>query len=322
MLIFCIVLLVTFACAQPTPPDAFPPSWYTWVVTTVVESGVSKPIYSLGQLVAFNLPQRWSCRLNQQDLVNPKADRPVDYCDFSAGKHYMLNSTVSNSTCSGDPTIVDNIERISYPPEYLSVAVYFGTDKVNQKDCYHFVASNIFIDNKNVQMDVWTATDNNFPCQISVTDLTVTPRIITTWAFDGFGLVIPTDAVNQCLASKILCAQADWLCHPTAAATDQELLASLNWVCNPAYLDCTPIYPGGPFYLPNTPRDHSKWAFNAYFIKNRTTQGPAACYFGGVAELVPPPTPEEMLTFTSSMSNSTQTFLQFAYDLTCERTVQ
>jgi hypothetical protein len=311
-------LTVNFACAQPTPPDAFPPSWYTWVVSSIVEVGVSKPIYSFGQLIAFNLDQRWSCRINQQDLVDPKVDRPVDFCDFPVGKHYMLASTVPGSTCDGSPTIVDNIERIIYPPEYLAVARYFGTDKVNQKDCYHFVALNIVLDNKNVQMDVWTATESGFPCQISITDLTVTPKTITTWAFDGFSLVIPNDAINQCLASKILCDQPNWLCHPIPQATDQQLVNALNWVCNPSILDCSPIYPGGEFYLPNTPRDHSKWAFNAYFIKNRTTQGPAACDFGGVAHIVPPPT--NMVT--SSLYNSTRTFLQsFSLDLTCEKSI-
>jgi len=319
MIIFCILLLfVNIISAQPTPPTAFPPNWYTWVVSSMVQEGVSKPLYSYGQLVAFQQQEKWSCRINQQDLVNPKADRPVDFCDFAAEKHYMLASTVPGSTCAGSPTIVDNIDRIVYPPEYLSVARYFGTDKVNQKDCYHFVASNIVIDNKNVQMDVWTSTDSGHPCQISVTDLTVTPKIITTWAFDGFGVFIPNDAINQCQASKILCDQPDWLCHPTPEATDQQLNSALTWVCNPSLLDCTPIYPGGQYYLPNTPRDHSNWAFNAYFIKNRTTQGPAACDFGGIAHLVPPAS--DMAPLKSVEYNSTRTFLQFSLDLTCEKT--
>jgi hypothetical protein len=317
--LFC-ALLVTFTCAQPppTPPDSFPPSWYTWVVTTVIEVGGTKPIYSVGQLVAFNMQQAWSCRLNQQDLVTPLPNRPVDHCDFTAGKHYELDSTTPGVTCSSTIDIENNLALITYPAEYLAAAVFFGIDRVNQKECNHFVATNIVIDDKNVQMDVWTSTDGNFPCQISVTDEDSTPRTITTWAFDGFGMVIPLDAVNQCMAAKLICAQPNWLCHPTAGATDQQLLPALNWVCDPTLLDCSPIAPGGEFYFPNTPRDHAKWAFNAYYLKNRSTQGPAACSFGGLGEIVPPPT--QFLSQRYGLgSNSTRTFLQFSHDLTCER---
>jgi len=286
--LFFFGLLVIFTCAQPTPPDSFPPSWYTWVVTTVLEVGGTSPKYAMGQLVAYNLQQAWYCRLNQQNLVSPQPDRPVDHCDFTAGKHYMLANTIPGVTCGSTVDIESGMGIITYPPEYLARAVFFGVDRVAQKECNHFVATGIVIDGKNVQMDVWTSTDASFPCQISVTDFDANPRTITTWAFDGFGTVIPSDSVNQCLAAKLICAQPDWLCHPIATATDQQLQTALNWVCSPSILDCSPISPGGEFYIPNTPRDHSKWAFNAYYLKNRSTQGPGACSFGGLADIVPP----------------------------------
>jgi len=169
-------LLLTIAYTQPTPPSSFPPSWYTWVVTSIAEVGIDRPFYSVGQLVAYNMQQNWTCRLNQQNLLAPKPNRPIDQCDYSTGKHYMLDSTVPGSVCSGTSAIETGMDIITYPPEYLAVARFFGVDKVNQKDCNHFVASDIVIDGNHVQMDVWTAVDNSLPCQISVTDLTVTPK--------------------------------------------------------------------------------------------------------------------------------------------------
>jgi len=301
-------------CSQPTPPRTFPPSWYTWMVTTVVQTGVEKPIYNVGQLVAYNIAENWSCRLNQQDLLNPKPYRPVDMCDYTPGEHYMLDSTLPDATCTGQSTLAGSMQVIFYPQEYLSEAVFFGVDRINQKDCNHFVAFQIIIDDKLSQMDVWTAVDNSFPCQVSHTDLTT--KVVTTWAFDGFGTTFPIDAINQCFAAQIMCAQPDWLCHPRPGIDPQQILAALQWVCNPAILDCTPIRPGGDFYLPNTPQDHAKWAFNAYYRLHRTVQGPAACHFGGIAVLVPPP--QDSLN-NGTLSSGKSFLAAFSRDITCER---
>jgi len=309
-------LLLTIAYTQPTPPSSFPPSWYTWVVTSITEVGIDKPYYSVGQLVAYDMQQNWSCRLNQQDLISPKPYRPVDQCDYRAGKHYMLDSTIPGSVCSGSTTVDTGMEVYTYPQEYLDVARFFGIDKVNQKECNHFVASDIVIDSDHVQMDVWTAVDDSLPCQVSITELTATPKRIFTWAFDGFTISIPADSTNQCFAAKILCDQPDWLCHPKPGVPDSQLIEALTWVCNPIHLDCGPIAPGGDHHFPNTPQDHSKWAFNAYYRLNRYTQGPAACNFNGLAQLVPPPNYSPLPT----PLNNTPSFLQyFSYDLTCER---
>jgi len=311
-----IVLLVHVACGQLTPPLTFPPSWYTWLVTSVFEVGNNRPIYNVGQLVAYNIAENWSCRLNQQNLLNPIPNRPVDFCDYTTGKHYWLDSTVPDATCSGQSNLVNSMQVIMYPPEYLAVAKFLGVDRVNQKDCNHFVAMDIIIDNQLSQIDVWTATDNSFPCQISHTELT--SKILTTWAFDGFGTTFPIDSRNQCIASRIMCTQADWLCHPIPGTDQRRLITALEWVCNPQILDCSPIEPGGDYYYPNTPEDHAKWAFNAYFLLHRTVQGPAACSFGGIAQLVPP---THFSTHNVTSSSGFKTFLDLiSNDITCERT--
>jgi hypothetical protein len=271
---------------NPTPPTTFPPSWYTWVVTSVVKTTGGKPLYDYGQLVAYDAVNQWSCRMNQQDLLNPKPLRPVDYCDYTKGAHYTLPSTLANSTCSGNVKIPGNLTAIPYPPAYLAAAKFFGVDKVNQLTCNHFVASSIVIDGDTLQMDVWTDTHTNFPCQISVTDFTTS--IVTTWAFDGFTTTIPPDSTNQCLAAKIMCAEVNWVCNAKPGTPDAQLINALGWVCGAGGLNCAPINPGGSNYIPNTPIAHANWAFNAYYDIYRTTQGPGACNFGGIAEIVPP----------------------------------
>jgi len=310
------VLAITCVYAQnPTPPASFPPAWYTWVVTSVVKVGVDKPLYDVGQLIGYDSINKWSCRLNQQDLLTPKPNRPVDYCDYSGGKHYSMLSTLPNATCSSSVATQGTLTSIPFPAEYLAAAKFIGVDKVNQDTCNHFVATPIMVNGTNIQMDVWTDTKTNYPCQISITQLST--QIITTWAFDGFGTVFPPDSVNQCLATKIMCAEPNWVCWPKSGITDQQLISALGWVCDPSHLDCTPINPGGAHYLPNTPTDHAKWAFTAYYDLHRTVQGPAACDFGGIAQIVPPATarlsPKKVLDVGQD-----DFFAVFSNNLTCE----
>jgi len=309
-------LFFHLTCSQPTPPRTFPPSWYTWLVTTVVQVGVEKPLYDVGQLVAYNIAENWSCRLNQQNLINPTPARPVDYCDYSVGRHYWLASTVPSATCAGQITLDTTMGVIMYPLEYLAVARFFGVDQVNQKECNHFVATNIMINNKLSQLDVWTDVDDDLPCQMSYTELST--KIITNWAFDGFGTTFPIDTINQCLAAKIMCTQADWVCHPIPGTDQQRIISALQWVCDPVHLDCSPIQPGGDYYEPNTPEDHAKWAFNAYYLLHRTTQGPGGCTFGGIAQLVPPAYTEFS---PQNVTVSGRSILDLiTNDITCERT--
>jgi hypothetical protein len=309
-----LIVLFNFSFGQ-TPPSSFPANWFTWTVTTVIKVGETRPTHSFGQLISYSVDSQWSCRLNQQNLLQPRVNRPVDYCDFESGVHSMLDSTSPDTSCTGTSTLEGTIGIVTYPPEYLKTARFLGVDRVNQKDCNHFVAYRMQIDGKELQMDVWTAIDDSYPCQISITDLDT--LILTNWAFDGFGTIFPSDAINQCLAAKIMCTQANWICQPKPGTPLAQLVAALDWVCDPTHLDCSPIEPGGPYYLPNTPEDHAKWAFNAYFRLHRPVQGPAACYFGGIAELVPPPS---KINPQLSTSNRTIDLLDvFTLDLTCER---
>jgi len=285
-LLFLFVSVYAITAQNPTPPTTFPATWYTWVVTSVTKSGVSKPLYDFGQLIAYDSVNQWSCRLNQQDLINANPNRPVDYCNYKGELHYSIPNTYSNVTCASSVATQGNLTSIPYPPEYLNAAKFFGVDKVNQLTCNHFVASGIMIAGETLQMDVWTDTKTNMPCQISVTDLSTT--VVTTWAFDGFTIAIPPDSINQCLAAMILCAENNWVCNAMSSATDAQLIAALSWVCGAGGLNCGPINPGGSNYYPNTPQAHADWAFNAYYLLYRTTQGPAACNFGGIAQIVPP----------------------------------
>jgi len=297
-----------------TPPTSFPPTWYTWVVTSVVKPGVSKPLYDYGQLIAYDSINQWSCRLNQQDLLNPNPNHPVDHCDYKAQSHYTLPSTASNVTCGGTTVAQGNLTSIPYPSQFLAAAKFIGIDKVNQLSCNHFVASNIVLDGDTLQMDVWTSTQTGYPCEISITDLTT--KIVTTWAFDGFGTVFPSNSVNQCMAAKIMCAETNWVCNAKPGTSDQLLINALGWVCGSGGLNCAPINPGGDHYLPNTPIAHANWAFNAYYLSYRVVQGPGACDFGGIAQIVPP------TNYTDVVYNSPRAvrdvYQFFSNSLTCD----
>eukprot|EP01123_Difflugia_compressa_P000626 TRINITY_DN10734_c0_g1_i1.p1 TRINITY_DN10734_c0_g1~~TRINITY_DN10734_c0_g1_i1.p1 ORF type:complete len:316 (-),score=51.74 TRINITY_DN10734_c0_g1_i1:103-1050(-) len=280
---FVLVLVFVGLCfSDPTPPTSFPPTWYTWVVTSVVKVGVDKPLYDVGQLVMYDSLHKVSCRYFQQNLIQPVSARPVDLCDYNSGSHYAIGDVLSNSSCLGVTSLPSNLSAVGYPPEYLAAAKFLGVNKVAQKDCNHFNAMNIQIGGRLVQMDVWTTTDTSFPCEISITDSS--SSIITTWAFDGFDQVIPPNAVSQCTAAKLVCTPSI-MCRAKTTASDPDLQAALGWVCTPPHLDCSPIQPGGAHYYPNTLRDHCDWAFNSYFELWKASQGPSACDFSGNAEL-------------------------------------
>jgi len=321
MKVLFLVLVILFAAVHPAdqqtpvPPRVWPPTWYTWVVTSVVRVG-EKPLYNVGQLISYDLVNQIACRFNQQNLLAPIPSRPVDVCDYKALSHYMLDDILPNTTCRGTTAIEGTLGQIAYPAEYLATARFIGVDKVAQKDCNHFVATGILIDGDNYQVDVWTTTDTSYPCQITVTDLTT--KTITNWAFDGFQNFIPVTANEQCSAGKILCLQPNWLCRPIPTTPVDKLIAALTYVCNPSILDCSPINPGGQFYIPNTPIDHCNWAFNAYFRLHRASQGLGACSFGGIAQLVPP------TSYYPSYDSSNSTMLSilrafFSNNLVCDR---
>jgi len=319
MQVICLLLallVASFAQPIPPPPTTWPGTWYTWVVTSVVKVGVDKPLLVSGQLISYDTIGQFACRYLQQNLLTPVPSRPLDVCDYGAGLHYMMNDIIINSTCVGTSPLEGKLAQIVYPAEYLAAARFLGVDKVAQKDCNHFVAMSIVIDGENVQMDVWTAVDTSYPCQISVTDLVT--RVVTTWAFDGFAGSIPPAAAAQCSAAKIMCAEEKWVCNPKPNTDPAQLGAALTWVCDPAHLDCSPINPGGPHYIPNTLLDHCTWAFNAYYRLHRTTQGVSACDFGGIGNIIPPPTNGSVLA-----SSNRATFNQvFSNNIVCDRAAE
>jgi len=225
----------------------------------------------------------------EQNLVNQSFARPADYCDYNPGMHYKMDDNKANSSCTNVSKIEGSLSVITYPADFVSAARFLGKTHVGQLDCNHFYAPQVNVpDGTYVQMDVFVDETFGYPCQISTLDLKL--QTITTWAFDGFGLVIPHEAVASCSIPKILCAQEKWQCHAKSTATPAALQSALEWACsgNSGKVDCAPISPGGANFYPDTLIAHCNWAFNMYFLRNRNLQGIDACNFGGVGELVPP----------------------------------
>jgi hypothetical protein len=157
--------------------------------------------------------------------------------------------------------------------------MFLGVDHVNQKMCNHWTALGV---SPGVDVDVWASVNESFPCEISQRRaLNGGTWDITTWAFDGFNTVIPQEKIQECMSLK--CGAKPLECTVKKNVTDEQLGGALGWVCNPQYVDCTPIQPGGEHFQPNTLRDHCGWAFQAYWLKFGDKGG--ACDFGGVAEL-------------------------------------
>eukprot|EP01123_Difflugia_compressa_P003103 TRINITY_DN13976_c0_g1_i1.p1 TRINITY_DN13976_c0_g1~~TRINITY_DN13976_c0_g1_i1.p1 ORF type:complete len:186 (-),score=28.49 TRINITY_DN13976_c0_g1_i1:77-613(-) len=171
------------------------------------------------------------------------------------------------------------------------------------------------MEGKPYQMDIWTSTGDQYPCQISIQYIPKSgPITITTWAFTGITDSVPPQALSGTVA-KIQCTQRDWLCVAMRNASSASLQNALNWVCF-GYVDCSPINPGGAHYYPNTLLDHCDWAYNAYFQTYKISQGYNACNFDGTAQLVPPSSHKPFFNFQKLKPLSpTTTF--FSRDLVC-----
>jgi len=229
-----------------------------------------------------------ACRYMQQDLINRTDVRPADYCDYKAKMHYYMNDTLKpNTRCTGVDPLTKPLAQLVYPPDFIANARFLGVDRVGQLDCNHFFAENVRVGEHVVNMDVWVDHIRGVPCQIST--LNPSNQDIVNWAFDGFSTTIPRQAVQQCSIPEIMCGKENWLCRAIPTSPPIELARALTWVCGEGLLDCTPIYPGGDHYYPDTLVDHCNWAFNAYYRIHRYNQGIEACFFGGFAQLVPPP---------------------------------
>jgi len=280
-LFFCSVF-----AADPTVPTGFPPKFYSWMVVSVTRPGVPQPLYSKGQMIAFDLSNKYACRFKQQNLLNLTAVRPSDYCDANTKYHYEVADTSGgqglNPPCEKSvPLTAGSFVPIQYPQQFIQTAIFMGKVPVNQKMCNHFYAPSVTVAGSLFQIDVFS-DDNGYPCQIGLTSVKTTD--VVTYAFDGFAEVIPGGI--PCDVAKLLCPERTWTCQVNPSATPQALQAALSWVCGVE--DCSPINPGGSHYFPNTLKDHCNWAFDTYYINQRLSQGSYACDFAGAAVLAPP----------------------------------
>jgi len=253
----------------------------------------------------------YSCRYNQQNLQNISTLRPLDVCDYREGFHWKLNDTKPTAKCAGSLPLERPIPNVRWPVEFINSKRFIGVDQVNQIQCNHWLAGRVNISGQAVQMDVWTAQSTGYPCQIHISP--VGSKQHTTWAFDGFAGFITGQAVDACGAGKIMCTEADYICRAKTDANTQALTQALEWVCDPSRIDCSPISPGGDHFEPDDIHSHASWAFNAYYLVHRETQGAGACNFGGVAELVKPNTPSSAVV-TELFSRDSPIFFE---DLVC-----
>jgi len=273
---------------DPTPPTGFPSKFYSWVVVSVTRPGIDKPMLSQGQLIAFDSATQYSCRYQEQNLINATVTRSSDYCDGAKGMHYVVIDATGvygpNPPCNATIKLPGKLMPPQYPQDFLQNAKFLGVVKVNQKSCNHFYAPSVYGTGKTeFQMDLFSDSDGQ-PCQISIQNKDNTD--ITTWAFDGFSPNIPPGI--PCDVPQLLCAERSWTCQAAPGATPSQLQSALSWVCG--VQDCGPINPGGSHYYPNTLTDHCGWAFNNYYLNNRLQQGGGACNFSGNAVLAPPNT--------------------------------
>ncbi|KAJ0265330.1 Glucan endo-1,3-beta-D-glucosidase [Hirschfeldia incana] len=71
-------------------------------------------------------------------------------------------------------------------------------------------------------------------------------------------------------------------CVPKEDATEEQLQASLDWVCGHG-IDCGPITPGGVCFDPNNVKSHTAYAMNLYFQKS--PENPTDCDFSQTARI-------------------------------------
>jgi hypothetical protein len=108
-------------------------------------------------------------------------------------------------------------------------------------------------------------------------------------------LMLLNSAIIASLLPGVLAGLAAAASHcaakPDANATAMQ--AVLGYCCNPSggKVDCKPINPGGAHYMPNTVRDHTNYAMDAYYQANMASHHIKylTCSFGGLAMMTPPP---------------------------------
>ncbi|CAH9053309.1 unnamed protein product [Cuscuta epithymum] len=91
--------------------------------------------------------------------------------------------------------------------------------------------------------------------------------------FTGRGIVDVRTGAN------LTTSNGTW-CIASMNASDADLKNALAWACGPGNVDCSPIQPSQPCFLPNTFVSHASYVFNSYYQQNGATD--TACSFGGV----------------------------------------
>jgi len=256
------------------------------VVTT--KSGDGNLTYNYGQMIVYDKKKEFSCRFNEQNLLNPDEFRPVDYCNSK--NHFKIRDASGSVppdklNCS----MKDSYQFLTFawPSEFMSNAVFQGVDKVNQKDCNHFLVQSMTVNGASQQVDAWTGAKDGLICQMTFNNQDTNE--IMTYSFDGFQQGYPGTAL-ACTSALIKCARDDWVCRVRNGTKDKDIINALKWVCTPSggKVDCAPINPGGKYFNPNTPIAHGNWALNEYYQTNKILGGETACYFGGIGNVVPP----------------------------------
>eukprot|EP01123_Difflugia_compressa_P013513 TRINITY_DN6303_c0_g1_i1.p1 TRINITY_DN6303_c0_g1~~TRINITY_DN6303_c0_g1_i1.p1 ORF type:complete len:205 (+),score=39.30 TRINITY_DN6303_c0_g1_i1:15-629(+) len=91
----------------------------------------------------------------------------------------------------------------------------------------------------------------------------------------------PTTSCNFGGIAMILC--QDCNCTVSTVATTQQMTDAINYVCG--NYDCSPIYPGGAFYIPDTIPYHCAWAVESWYLSH--SWAPETCDFNSAAYLTP-----------------------------------
>jgi hypothetical protein len=256
------------------------------MVASSYDAADKRYVYNVGQSMAYDPPINYACRYFQQNLSSNSSTRGVDLCDHRIGMHYGIVSDPTGSQCTVNTPISNGgIPHLEWPISFIEKATFVGIDRINDILCNHFHSDDIIIDGKLYLFDIWTSVEQEFPCKIYAWEKATT--IHTSWAFNGFTDKI-TSFPEECTTPQLICTKNDWICIAKPGIPNDFLGIQLRWVCDPNRLDCSPINPNGPHYLPNTVQNHCNWAFNAYYLKNRGIYGLAACDFDETAELVPP----------------------------------
>jgi hypothetical protein len=110
------------------------------------------------------------------------------------------------------------------------------------------------------------------------------------WVFNQYFLSNAEQGANACYfngnADLTICSTNCTTCNMTAKADEATVLAEIDFVCNKASIDCTPILPGGSNFLPNTTENHANWAFNFYYQAYKCIPFTNWCDFNGTASIV------------------------------------